>query len=161
MKGTKREKICISCEGRIASDAEICPYCSTKQSGSHSSQGLLFEKQSLQDSLTSLYTPPYQGKKPQFSFVSTEAKEDPSPFVWKEEKEEKNLPLENETKSGVWPILLLLSGVHFSLLGLAQLFFSKEGILQLEWNADYWFFYCLFGFPLLYIGYKKVKGLKI
>nr|NGX47902.1 hypothetical protein [Chlamydiota bacterium] len=70
MKSMDQEKMCISCDGRIPFDAEVCPYCASKQSGAgmqNSFQAPIFQNQSLEDSLTSLYTPPYQGKRPQFT----------------------------------------------------------------------------------------------
>lgn len=174
MKSVEREKICISCEGRIPLDAEVCHYCATKQSGAglqNSFQAPIFQHQSLEDSLTSLYTPPYQGKRPQFS-INQNPEPTPSfsyeeaPSLYKSVKPDRNPILgttmekeeaEGGSKSSLWPTALLLGGVHFSILGLMQLFFSKNGILRLEWDANYWFFYCLIGAPLLYFGIKKVK----
>ncbi len=174
MKSTDREKMCISCEGRIPFDAEICSYCASKQSGGgiqNSFQTPIFQNQSLEDSLTSLYTPPYQGKRPQFAQSTTSqpdpTEEDEHP-MYKEvtERPEMN-PLLGATvdeeeappRSSLIPTTLLFAGANFSLLGLMQLFFSKNGILRLEWDANYWFFYCLFGIPLLYFGLKKIKHL--
>lgn len=174
MKSVEREKMCISCEGRIPIDAEVCHYCASKQSGAglqNSFQAPIFQHQSLEDSLTSLYTPPYQGKRPQFS-INPNTESAPS-YSYDEEEASpyKSVKPERETifkasvdeeekaasKNSLWPTAFLLGGAHFSILGLMQLFFSKNGILRLEWDANYWFFYCLIGIPLLYFGYKKLK----
>lgn len=173
----EKEKMCISCEGRIPFNSEVCPYCASKQSGTgmqNSFQAPIFQHQSLEDSLTSLYTPPYQGKRPQFTLNPTPDPQqsslyDEEPSHYKAVKPEMNPLLDTNMEedsmeaksntSSLWPTALLLSGAHFSILGLMQLFFSKNGILRLEWDANYWFFYFLVGIPLLYFGYKKVKAL--
>jgi hypothetical protein len=163
--------MCISCEGRIPLDAEVCPFCATHQMVQNSFQAPIFQNQSLEDSLTSLYTPPYQGKQPQFHTTPQEEpmrenamNTDPphykavsgrqimDPLMGATVEDEKEKP-----KGSIWPILLLLAGVNFSIIGLMQLFFSKDGVLTLEWNANWWFFYCLIGIPLLYFGFKKAK----
>jgi len=172
MTTTEKEKMCVSCEGRIPFDSEVCPYCAVKQSGSsqNSFQAPIFENQSLEDSLTSLYTPPYQGKRPQFGQQSQtqpeQSYEEPSMYKEVTEKPEMNPLLgaivedeEMPPKSSLIPTTLLFAGANITLIGLMQLFFSKNGVLRLEWNANYWFFFCLIGIPLLYFGFKKVKTL--
>jgi hypothetical protein len=171
MTTTEKEKICVSCEGRIPFDAEVCPYCAVQQSagGHHSFQSPIFENQSLEDSLTSLYTPPYQGKRPKFGQPREQQlpyAEEPSLYKEVTEKPEMNPFLgaiiedeEQPPKSSLIPTTLLFAGANITLIGLMQLFFSKNGVLRLEWNANFWFFYCLLGIPLLYFGYKKVKDL--
>ena len=59
MKPTERQKLCTSCEGRIPLDANQCPYCAVEQSTS--GQAYLHHK-TIQESLTSLYPPPYATK---------------------------------------------------------------------------------------------------
>ena len=179
MKSLEKEKICISCEGRIPIHIQICPFCASDQSGpriQNSFQTPIFQNQSLEDSLTSLYTPPYQGKRPQFGQIQDTPYEMPyeTPHMDDEErphykevtKTEQVDPLFGATvdeepteKSSLLPTLLLIGGVNIFILGLMQLFFSKNGVLRLEWNATYWFFYCLLASPLLYFGYKKFKEL--
>lgn len=179
MKSAEKEKMCVSCEGRIPFDADICPYCATDQNVSklhNSFQAPLFQNQSLEDSLTSLYTPPYQGKRPQFSQPSQEDALEPPPMplyreeapMYKEvtERQQKDpllgatVEYEEEVQtSSLWPTFFLLLGANVFLLGLMQLFFSQNGIFCLEWNANYWFFYCLLGGPALFYGYKKLKTL--
>ncbi len=179
MKSVEKEKICISCEGRISFDAQVCPFCASDQSGSkiqNSFQAPIFQNQSLEDSLSSLFTPPYQGKRPQFGIpqnLSEPAPQEPKqmyeePPLYKDVTEHPHVdPLlsatieeEEETEeSSLWPTLLLIAGANICILGLMQLFFSRGGVLRLEWNANYWFFHCLVGAPLLYFGYKKVKAL--
>ena len=56
--------MCTTCDGRIPFDAMICPYCAGEQvrSAPPAIHAKELHHQSLQDSLTSLYTPPYAGK---------------------------------------------------------------------------------------------------
>jgi len=180
MKSAEREKMCINCEGRIPFDAEICPYCASDQAKgrmNNSFQAPLFQSQSLEESLTSLYKPPYQGKRPQFAKalnVPEEEVQDPEPIstysdtpIYKEVTEKFSMdPLigatveseeEERPKSSLWPCLLLTAGVNFFILGLMQALFSKKGVFRLEWDANYWFFYCLLAAPLLFFGFKKLK----
>lgn len=168
MKTVDKEKMCLSCEGRIPQNAEKCSYCGAEQKNSY--RAPIFQNQSLEDSLTSLYTPPYQGKRPQFTQAEepqplqslepmykdvTEEKPQMEPLFGSEAKEE-----EEQKKSSLLPTALLFAGANFLFLGLLQLLFSKDGVLRLEWNAHYWFLYCILSAPCLFFGYKKFKDLK-
>jgi hypothetical protein len=161
MKPIDRQKMCINCDARIAVDAKECPFCGADNAQETSHTPPPSQKnQSLQDSLTSLYSPPYPGKsatysthvdenpkKPTFQTVTPEKKAAPSAEALNAE--------EQEEKSVFWPLLMLSAGSLALTLGLLQFFFSERGFLRLEWNSSYWFFYCLFALPLLYFGYKK------
>lgn len=170
MKSIEKEKMCVSCEGRIPLDTEVCPFCATHQratSVQNSFQAPIFQNQSLEDSLTSLYTPPYQGKRPQFD---TQSLKEPEMPLYKEvtERPEMDRPLidssgedeEVPRKGSFLPTILLTAGAQFAVIGLMQLFFSKNGVLRLEWDANYWFFYFLASAPLFYFGFQKMKGLR-
>lgn len=177
MKTVDKEKICGNCDGRIPLSAERCSYCGAEQV-INSSRIPIFQNQSLEDSLASLYTPPYQGKRPQFTQTEQTTREEPLKQLesmynerplYKEVTEKPQMdPLLGatanedavETKSSLWPTVFLLAGANFIFVGLMQLFFSKNGVLRLEWNAHYWFLYCILGAPCLYFGYKKFKELK-
>lgn len=179
MTTVEKEKLCVSCEGRIPLDAEVCSYCAadqTKPKAQNPYRAPLFQNQSLEDSLASLYTPPYQGKRPQFTSPQT-AEEEPlqnqEPMyndrpLYKDVTERAQMdPLLGSTadeeevpaKSSLWPTVFLVAGANFAFLGLMQLFFSKNGVLRLEWDANYWFFYCILSAPFLFFGYKKLKEL--
>ncbi len=177
MKSTEKEKMCSTCDGMIPYESDHCPYCGTEQTPrmQNSFQAPLFQTQSLEDSLTSLYTPPYMGKRPQFGQESETATRQEPPMtsynnapIYKQVTEKAQInPLLGATveedeappKNSFLCTLLLTLGANFSIVGLIQLFFSKNGILRLEWNANYWFFYCLIGAPLIYFGMKKLKDL--
>lgn len=179
-----RQKMCTSCDGRIPFDAEICPYCAADLSGASAQAGSAKElhHQSLQDSLTSLYTPPYAGKSAGFMSPPGEKKEvlnTPKPEPLKEPMAEKRfnnptaalgvptIPMDSseeqhadEGRSSFWPILLLSVGANLLTVGLLQLFFSDNGFLRLEWDSSYWFVYCLGALPLFFFGFKKANMMK-
>lgn len=179
MKPNDRQKMCSNCDGRIAHEALLCPYCGTEQAdpaAERAAQGPLFTNQSLQDSLTSLYTPPYSQQRAPAYTVEEPIKKKAEPY--REAKAEKTfhtphatattMPLhasaaENEegvaAKSALLPILMLSLGSNLFVLGILQFFFSSGGFLRLEWDASYWFIYCLLSLPLFYLGIKrKSKG---
>jgi hypothetical protein len=181
MHPKERQKMCLSCNGRIPLDADICPYCAAEQGNAPASPSSAKElhHQSLQDSLTSLYTPPYHGKnssflnaeKKEFANISkTELLKEPmaekkfnssislgSPTIPVESTEEQHL---DEGRSSFWPVLLLSVGGNLLTLGLLQLLFSEHGFLRLEWDSRYWFVYCLAALPLVFLGLKKANVLK-
>ena len=176
MKPTDRQKLCPNCDGNVPLEATECPYCAADLSAqmekeSAPSQAVLFKNQSLQESLASLYTPPYSSsasnsssapKAPVFKEAAPKRAEPtyksapptpaPAPAA-----AEMAAPEETAEKGSVLSIMLLsLSGVLLT-LGLIQFFFSDHGILRLEWDASYWFIYCLGALPLFYFGYKKLQ----
>jgi hypothetical protein len=179
MNPKDRQKMCSQCDGRIPYDADACPYCAAEQ-GALSQSGSAAKEahhQSLQDSLTALYSPPYTAKN-----IFNEKKEFaqiPKPEPVKESMVEKRfnnpstslgiptIPAENaemqrsdEGKSSFWPIFFLSIAGNLLTIGLLQLFFSENGFLRLEWNSSYWFVYCLAALPLFFFGMKKVNTLR-
>ena len=178
-----RQKMCTTCDGRIPLDANVCPYCAAdvKSSLAPAFGGKELHHQSLQDSLTSLYTPPYaknpnslsqsSEKKEVFHFNKAESLKEPMiekrfnhtspslgvPTLPVESDADSN---EEQAKNGFWPLLLLSIGTNLLTLGLLQLFFSDNGFLRLEWDSRYWFVYCLAALPLFFFGFKKANLLK-
>jgi hypothetical protein len=154
MKPEERQKLCVSCEGRIPLVATICPYCTAEQSG-------FFPKQPFTDKLnTSLYPPLYsvrsalsaqQESTEEVQRESNWAKTDVLGAPTVGEKEE----VQQENDGTVfWPTLLLSLGAQLLLLGVLQLCFSDEGFLTLQWNSRFWYLYCLAAVPLLWLGLK-------
>lgn len=171
MKPTDRQKICSNCDGRISMESTECLYCGTEQTQPQASvlQPPLFKNQSLQDSLASLYTPPYSTKTN--TTHDQEVKKEPEMKKFDQyldSQAEKAAPTtilpssvaEEETKSAFWPILMLSVGSNLLTVGLLQLLFSNEGFLRLEWQSQYWFVYCLVAIPLCYLGLKKIKSIR-
>ena len=173
MKPVDKQKMCPSCEGRIPLEAEICPFCASDQSNEkvkNSFQAPLFEHQSLQESLTSLYKPLYPTKR-----ATYEEQQELFPPSYKEPSQARletpmaaapiadtlpNMEEAKEVKSSLWPTVFMITGSNFFILGLIQLLFSDQGLLKLEWESGYWYFYCLAALPFLYLGIKKLKELE-
>ena len=95
----------------------------------------------------------YQREMPLYKEVTEKAHLDPLMGATAPEEEAPQ-------KSSFVPTAFLLGGVHFAVIGLMQLLFSKNGVLRLEWDANYWFFYFLASAPLFYFGMKKIKQLE-
>lgn len=188
MNPADRKKMCSSCDGVIPIESEICPYCTADQAHDDKPQtspyqAPLFKHQSLQDSLTSLYTPPYSSNKGQVGqepdqskaslskrkkdiqeelYHNNEIRREPPAMVLPSSEMDGSEEQKQEMAQGgtFWSVFLLSLGAILLNLGLLQLFFSDNGILRLEWNSTYWFVYCFISLPLFYIGFKKVNGLK-
>jgi hypothetical protein len=180
MKQADRTKMCSNCEANVNVEATYCPFCGAdlltsplppKREGLR--QDEKFTSQSLQESLASLYKPPYCVRNQRGVGIPDE-REESSPFKevqphkedllfssygeverQEEPKEEK----EKERGGGVLPLFLLTVGVQLFILGLFLLFFSKNGTLTLEWNSRFWFFYCFAAIPLLAFGMRLLKML--
>lgn len=184
MKQVDRTKVCWNCEADVSYEATYCPFCGTDLLTSSSEpppppkESQQFTQQSLEESLASLYKPPYSARNRQGLGIPDEReessfreahppKEDPlfqsyesvqQPQEVVEEKVIEEKVEEEETARGnVWPLLLLSIGAHLFLLGMLILFCSKEGRTVLEWNSRYWFFYCLLSAPLLFLGIRQLK----
>ena len=178
MKSKDRQKVCSHCDGRIAVEADTCPYCGTPLviEEDSSASAPLFGSQTLQESLTSLYTPPYSTRNA--GLMKTE-KENHSKFkapLMKDHSSENQfagalgkMPFAStqasmqehkiEDKNSFLPLLFVLLGANLLTVGLMQCFFSDDGFLRLEWNSKYWFMYCLIAVPFIYLGMKKAKHL--
>lgn len=152
MKPVDRQKICSNCDGRIPMNAKECIYCGADQPEQMEVSKL--RQPALQDNLSSLYAPPYAAKN-QNSFTSyEETKKESSTMASSLSQEEEDEPV----RSGFLSIFLLVIGTNLFTIGLLQFFFSTEGLLALEWDSSYWFFYCLVAMPMCYLGYKKINS---
>jgi len=179
MKPAERQKMCSKCDGRIPLEAEACPYCGTEQEmtgDGRFTQTPLFQQQSLQESLTSLYSPPYlKGSGNMNSINNEDKKYSPKKKIegFKEVSAEKHFTTNmgapvlaaseeesgHEEKSSFWPLLLLSIATTLVTIGLLQFFFSDDGFLRLEWDSSYWFIYCLISLPLFFLGFRKANKL--
>ena len=188
MKQVDRTKACWNCEADVNFEATYCPFCGTdlltssietpKQMPKHDSK---FEDQTLQESLASLYKPPYsvrnrQGfgvpdEREESSYIEAEPQREDPLFQSYEKSEPAKTPMIPEegiqtledgdevTKRGnILPLLFLMIGAHFFILGALLLFCSKNGVVILEWSSRFWFLYCLISFPLLYFGGRLLKN---
>lgn len=179
-----RTKVCWNCEADVSYEATYCPFCGTDlltTSAESPSQepkyDAKFSDQSLQESLASLYKPPYSVRNRQGLGVPDEREEVP----YKQAEPTKDDPLfqsydqietqetliapaepvmdeEEITRRGsILPLLFLMIGAHLFVLGALLLFCSKGGLVTLEWSSRFWFVYCLISFPLLYFGVRHLK----
>lgn len=152
MQPNQRTKMCPNCEGNVAMEVSICPYCGssvfTKTENIVSSKTNDNVKSlSYEETLASLYPPPYKPKVMEDSLEK------------EEEKVEQKDAVKIE-KSSFLPTILFWMGVNLVIFSLILLFFSKDGFLVLKWNANYWYLYSLVSFPLLYFGFKGLNNLK-
>lgn len=167
MKPNDRQKMCTQCDGRIPIEAQECPYCSAEQLERPSEPDLFSNHQSIQASLSSLYSPPYGAKQPGTSIASIQAdsfKKAESSAYKEVSSKGPQIPQEGvmveepvQDKSCFWSILTLSLAANFFILGMLQCFFSDNGKLTMQWDSDYWFIYLLFSIPLFFFGYKKLK----
>ncbi len=187
MKQVDRTKVCWNCEADVNFEATYCPFCGTdlltssiENSKQQPKQDNKFEDQTLQESLASLYKPPYsvrnrQGfgvpdEREESSYIEAEPKRENPLFQSYEKGEPTDTPMIPEegihaledgdeiTKRGnILPLLFLMIGAHLFTLGALLLFCSKDGVVTLEWSSRFWFLYWLISFPLLYFGGKLLK----
>jgi len=165
MEETKKMKMCPFCDGRIEIDAVSCTFCGRNiTSYYHQHQAEMTEPSSSNfsnsysknDSLSSLYPPPYRPKIQEEHLHEEEEEE----FTEEVEEHESDEVAKAESQTLFSTILLLSVGVQVFLFGLLLLLFSTEGRVILEWNAKRWFLYMLLSAPMIYFGYKKITRLK-
>lgn len=165
MRPADRQKMCANCNGKVSFEATECPYCAAEQTPVAKTSP---KNNSLQDSLASLYNPPYSPKSAEKMKAKEKEKVEPSTAPRKQvfytEPESPvaqataALPLENDAKKDFWALFALIVGGNLLTLGLMQFFFSENGLLVLEWNSAYWYLYCLIALPLFYLGFKKASS---
>ena len=155
MAEKERYKMCPHCEGQVNIDFDVCPYCGGDTSYSQTSDNeympqtpYYFGSQNLspEETISSLYPPPYQPKIDQAEEVEE---------VMEEKVMEEEAPAQEEAKN-ILPILFCSLGVLLFVLGLFMALFSENGELVLRWNAKLWYLYLLTSAPLFYLGFKKL-----
>ncbi len=154
MHQNQRTKMCPNCEGNVAMEVSICPYCGssifTKNENNPKTNDNV-KSLSYEETLASLYPPPYKPKVVETS--DSLEKEEESKVVEGKEVEEFG-------KNSLLPTILFWIGVNLVVFSLILLFFSKNGFLLLKWNSNYWYLYSLISLPLLYFGFKGLNNLK-
>jgi len=146
----KKQRMCWNCEGMVGFDAYYCPYCGTDVSSSEEGEPVAAapkpRHKPLEESLASLYKPPYISRASEASINTFSEDELATPT----EREKRD-------QGGVWSLLLLSIGSVLLTLGLLLFFFSDQGRVVLQWNAHYWFLYCLGATPLLVLGWRLLQ----
>ena len=144
MKTKKRQKLCYNCEGDVDLDVIVCPFCAADLREEKPEQrNLLREDPSLHTKAQdSLYPPSSPPRVRQEELLQEE-------MIQSDEEDQK--------KSPYMPIFLLALGSQLLLLGVFMLFFSKDGVFTLKWDAHFWYFYVLSSIPLFIFGLKSLK----
>lgn len=160
MKQADRQKMCWNCEADVSYDSTYCPFCGTDLLTTGDYESAPTEDSSIQESLASLYKPPYSVRNQEGIGVPDEP-EDAAYAQDEPEEEPLHLQAHEEEKGPTgWPLLLLTIGGQLFTLGLLLLFFQKNGKVTLEWNAHLWAIYLLSALPLLIFGYRSLFGKK-
>ena len=152
-KPKKRQKLCHNCEGEIDLDVIVCPFCAAdlrEEKPEQGRQSSSLTQKLVQDHQTSqsLYPPPFPIK--QLEPAPEASAQPPQAVAIEEEESSKNI---------FGPTILFTLGVQLFLIGLLMLLFSHKGVVVLKWNANWWFLYCVAGFPFLYFGYRNLSKL--
>jgi len=134
------KKLCWNCEGNVEKEAVQCLYCGVTLTPSYEDEAPPYQISSQQS--TSIPFPPYNS-----SETNQEGIQPIHP----------SLGSTAESHIISIPFALLLSGIVLFLFSLILLFFSKDGVLTLKWNAHYWFLYLVIALPLLLFGWKLLK----
>jgi len=147
--------MCWNCDGSVSFDSAYCPYCGNDLAQGRSEQPSREAKEhKSDDSLASLYKPPYSAKSGESSSQHAYVEEMASHDVFQADHASEEPAMVTESDGGIWPLLFLTLGATLLTLGLILFFFSENGRVVLEWNAHYWFLYCLCSVPMLMMGYR-------
>ena len=155
MKPKKRQKLCHNCEGEVDIDVIVCPFCAAdlreeKPEQQHPSYNPSVRNLNHQQTMQSLYPPPY--KSSESSVSQGVLQEEGSPSLAGE-------PADDKKKNVFTPTILFTLGVHLFLLGVLMLLFSHKGVVMLKWDARFWFLYVFASVPFLVLGYKALSKL--
>lgn len=148
------KRLCWNCEGNVSQHLTRCPYCgvdlnqpsSREKNASYNGFASPFQSAPTQE----VPTPPYARLSKEVAAVDEMRQSTEKP-----QKEEENAKL--KANKEIMSLLLLLPGVVFFLFGLMLMFFSKGGVLSLEWNQNVAYFYFLGATPLLYLGWRAFR----
>lgn len=162
MKGKERQKMCWNCDADVTFDATFCPFCGSDLLGGvlqeTEGDGDMFSGKSLDESLASLYKPPYSVREQKgFGVPKTKSRAFSSEDEASVSDDLDEEPLVRHRLGGGWPLILLSVGGQLMTLGLLLFFFSSGGKLSLEWNAKYWFIYCIAAMPIVYFGWRMLN----
>lgn len=143
MSKPEKKKLCWNCEGNVSRTAENCPYCAVYLNPEPAEEAEVKPLYSPQSNSGAIPKAPYS---PQSSTQEEEA-----PVVNLEGFQESLF------RSIFLPITLLTAGLFSLLFALMLFLFSTNGVLTLEWDGEYWYFYAMAGVPLLFSGWKFLE----
>lgn len=153
MEQRTHTKLCPHCDGDVDLEIIVCPYCGkdvNEQKLNPTIQKPVSAAGSLspEQTLSSLYPPPYKIKTYDQEMHQEEEAEEVIPEQPKELIEE---------KQHLTPVVLFSIGLNLLFFGLFVFLFSSKGGLFLRLNSNLWIVYVLFGCPLIYFGYRKLN----
>lgn len=157
------KRLCWNCDGAVSLHLGQCPYCGVdlsqpqqQQEGEKTPfQGFVNPFQSQKDE--GIFKPPYANA---FNTDLSVSQEEWNQTLGEEveaEKEQDEEELPATTRKEMVALLLLLPGIVFFLFALALLFFSSNGVLTLQWNQSFAYFYFFGAIPLLYLGWRALR----
>jgi hypothetical protein len=165
----ERTKMCPSCDGCVSLNETTCPYCRSNllEENVDERSTPIKEKSkplSYEESLSSLYPPPYKPKVINSNTLKFEKdpKEDYAHLDDDDddpEDEDINNKDHVNSKNALIPTVLFWLGVNMFIFSLILIIFSKEGSLHLRFSSKYWFVYSIIALPFLFFGFKSLKDL--
>lgn len=157
------QKKCHNCEELIHPYATSCPYCGHELEPERAEvvDPEEMEVPPAPYKLHSNQEQPDYAESP-FRLVGSETiaqtAEEETPFK-KEERQEEVVSSKTDPLDVLKTLSLLLGGMVFFLFGLALVLFSRNGVLTLHWNGNWWPFYLICSIPMLYIGWRSLHEL--
>ncbi len=157
------KKLCWNCDGNVPLQMDQCPYCGvdlTVSAGIHSN--FSFQEDAGGGD-------PYYVERKEVVPPSPYSRFNAAPVTdeeWnraldeEEAKKIENAPVREspaKIKNEITALFLLLPGIVFFLFGLILFFFSEEGVLTLQWNQSFAYFYFLGALPLLVLGWRSLQ----
>ncbi|MCK4934873.1 MAG: hypothetical protein KAR79_04735 [Simkaniaceae bacterium] len=172
MNTTTKNKTCSSCDAELSIAATYCPFCGSDVLGpakkAKSEGDSIFSDHSVQESLASLYKPPYSSRnrfglgvpderdEGDYSKSETQGASDALFQEYNEETLGKQETLVSK-QGGFLSLLLLTVGAQLFILGLLLALFSSDGKLTLQWSSHLWYWYLLIAAPMLFLGFRQIK----
>lgn len=150
MTKKNEKRLCWNCEGNVSLHLEQCPYCGVDitQVPENPPFASPFQRYGENSAApTPPYTPNYQNY--------DVSQEEWNNALQQHEEEKEDPPLTHRKE--MVALLLLLPGVVFLLFGLLLILFSTDGVLSIEWNESFAYFYFLGAIPLLILGWRALK----
>lgn len=155
MESTPKKKLCWNCDGQVALQEELCPFCGVYLSPSLDA--------GAPESVQTL-APPYR-------IVTTQEENNKfipqSPFNLDQPQESTQEPFTAIELSPViglkemlFTMILLFTGSLFFLFSIFMFLFGYNGTFSLSWNADYWYVYLIIALPLFVFGWRGLSLLK-
>jgi len=182
MNHSLKKKLCWNCEGSVNLESETCPYCGVSvipatlegQEISPMSQTTRFTPSysKTENDLFDNFIPasPYAFQQPVRNESHTKSYDETEELDREIKEQNKNFTNKNhetkeiESEEGFGKTVIattfLLSGSVFFLFGLALMLFSHDGLLVLEWDANFWFIYLAAAFPMLFFGLRALSKLE-